>query len=253
MSARDKFFDDDDNEEDFRSVIRPAASLDIFENIKRFFERSEIRIASGLILGAIIIGYFAGNIFGSKDLTQTPSQGTAQSQSVNMQSSTSTSLVSTKIKIYITGEINTPGVYELDNKSRLADLLSIAGNTTQNADLSSCNLAGFLSDGMKIEVPTKNQSSTLANCTGQAGTSNIEPGANVSSSSATQTPGSALVNLNTATQSQLEELPGVGPSYAIGIIDYRTKNGGFKSVGDLKKVKGIGEKRYEDLKDLVTV
>ena len=62
-----------------------------------------------------------------------------------------------------------------------------------------------------------------------------------------------LINLNSASQSELESLPGVGPSYAKSILDYRSTKGGFKSINDLKNVKGIGDKRFEDLKDLVTI
>lgn len=252
MSARSKFFDDE-HEDGNIAAFRPPAQLDVFEKCKKFLERTEIRVAVGLVLAAVVLGYFAGNIFGSKDLRQSQTASNAQSQSVSVETSTTLVAKSTKIKIYITGEVNNPGVYEVENTSRLTDALAIAGNTTVNADLTSCNLAGFLSDGIKIAIPTKGQSSAAANCLGQAGAPIVEPGSNVSSSSATGAPGSTLVNLNTATQSQLEELPGVGPSYATAIIDYRNKNGGFKSVEDLRDVKGIGDKRFEDLKPLVTI
>lgn len=250
MTTRSRFFDD---EIVSRTAIgaRPPLQSDSFEKIQKFFARSEIKIAIGLILASIVIGYFAGNIFGSKDLKPLK---TSASTSENVDMAPSTTLVAiTKIKIYVTGEVNSPGVYEIENNSRLSDVLAIAGNTTANADLSSCNLASFLSDGMKIAIPSKSPNSE-ASCGAnmQASLSNVEPGPNVSSSSATPTPGSTLINLNTATQSELESLPGVGPSYATGIIDFRSKNGGFKSVADLQKVKGIGEKRYQDLKDLVT-
>ncbi len=61
------------------------------------------------------------------------------------------------------------------------------------------------------------------------------------------------MNLNTATQAQLEELPGLGPSLAIAIIDERTRRGGFQSINELRDVRGIGEKRFADLRDKVTV
>lgn len=252
MSARSKFFDDE-YEVGPVAAVRPPAQLDSIEKIKKFFERSEIRVAIGAILAAIIIGYFAGNIFGSKDLRQTQTESSTSVTGASVETSTSIVASPTKIKIYITGEVNKPGVYELENTSRLTDALVIAGNTTSNADLTACNLAGFLSDGIKIAIPAKGQSAATASCLGQAGASTVESGSNESSSSATVTPGSTLVNLNTATQSQLEELPGVGPSYATAIIDFRSKNGGFKSVEDLRDVKGIGDKRFEDLKSLVTI
>lgn len=250
MTARSKFFDDDIVDRTLLSA-RPPLQKDGFVRIQKFFVRSEIKIAIGLVLASIVIGYFAGNIFGSKDLKPIKAS-TSTSENVDMAPST-TLVAITKIKIYVTGEVNSPGVYEIENNSRLGDVLAVAGNTTANADLSSCNLASFLSDGMKIAIPSKGQNtSAICGANVQASPSNVEPGLNVSSSSATATPGSTLVNLNTATQSELESLPGVGPSYALGIIDFRSKNGGFKSVADLQKVKGIGEKRYQDLKDLVT-
>ena len=243
-----KNFFDDESEATFniRQKKIPSSALEL---IRQFFDRIEIKVAVGAIFAALALGYFAGDIFGSNDLKAISSQASSNSvlETKTETLKVATSLV-TKIKVYITGEITNPGVYEIENNSRLTDLIALAGNTTQNADLKQCNLASFLSDGMKIIVPTNGQAST--SCGSQSAVEAIaSPGTSAAANSTT----GALVNLNTATEAQLEELPGVGPSYASSIIDYREKNGGFKSVIDLKNVKGIGEKRFEDLKDLVTV
>ena len=111
-----------------------------------------------------------------------------------------------------------------------------AGGATEKADLNSINLARFLSDGEMVRVPEK-----------------VKGGWRTSPSS----PDSGLipgkVNLNLAGKSQLEFLPGIGPKLAQQIIDYRKKDGLFRNIEELKKVPGIGRKKFESLKDLISV
>lgn len=249
MGIRSNFFDDV-NSEEVGQMARPDLPVEIIDRLKKITESSSFKIVIGIVAVALIAGYFAGNMFGPSDIKQNVGDSAAtQTTTVNL--ATSSTIALQKIKVYITGEIAIPGVYELPANSRLADLLSLAGNTTPNADLSNCNLASFLTDGMKINVPSVGQLNNTSTCGGQVSIAQNSP--NPSNADASNAAGSSLVNLNTATQSELESLPGVGPSYAEAMIDYRTKNGGFKSVEDLRKVKGIGDKRYADLKDLVTV
>lgn len=249
MGIRSNFFDEV-NSEEVSQVARPDIPVEIIDRLKQITESSSFKIVIGAICVAMLVGYFAGNMFGTADIKQNVGDSTA-TQTTNVNLATSSTIALQKIKVYITGEIATPGVYELPSNSRLADLLSLAGNTTLNADLSNCNLASFLTDGMKIYVPSVGQSNNSSPCGGQVSVTQNSPSAG--SADANNTAGSSLVNLNTATKSELESLPGVGPSYAEAMIDYRTNNGGFKSVEDLRKVKGIGDKRYADLKDLVTI
>lgn len=138
-----------------------------------------------------------------------------------------------KLLVHVGGAVNAPGVYELANGSRVRDAIEVAGGTVEGADLDSLNLAAPVSDGEKVMV-AKAGSVTEAQPT-ESGSSG------------------AKVNLNNAGQPELEELPGVGPVTAQRILDYRRKKGRFTSVRQLLEVEGIGQKKFEALKDLVTV
>lgn len=132
-----------------------------------------------------------------------------------------------KIVIHIAGEVNSPGILYLDNNSRIADAISAANGTTDIADINKINLAYELQDGQKIYIPSIYDDDTSEYITDT-------PGKNVlDSSSSSQTD---TININTATQSELESLPGIGKSTANKIIDYRTTNGKFKTIEDIMKV-----------------
>jgi competence protein ComEA len=133
--------------------------------------------------------------------------------------------------VHVAGAVKSPGVYELPDGSRVTDAVSAAGGAASDADLDALNLAALLTDGLKIYVPK----------VGEA------PPQNVAGE------GSSIVNLNTASAAELEELPGIGPVLAQRIIDFRTKRGRFTSVRQLMEVDGIGPKKFESLEDLVTV
>ncbi len=143
------------------------------------------------------------------------------------------------IKVDVRGAINAPGVYALPLGSRVEDALTAAGNSLANADLSKLNLARKLADGELINVPAK----------GDASIANASPNA---PTAATKSP-SGKININIATIAELDTLPGIGPAIAGNIVDYRTQNGLFKKIEDLKKVKGIGDVIFEQIKDRITV
>lgn len=135
--------------------------------------------------------------------------------------------------IHVVGEVKKAGLYALPSGSRVSDAVAAAGGATKKADLSLVNLARTVTDGEQIRVPAKGE--TAAAATEDASTA------------------PAVVNLNTATQQQLETLPRVGPSMAQRILAYRQENGGFRSVDELRNVSGIGDKTFEALKDFVSV
>jgi competence protein ComEA len=120
--------------------------------------------------------------------------------------------------------------------SRVADALEKAGGASADAQLDDLNLAGKLADGQKVMVPRKAQ-----------------PEAQPAAGQVTAQPASTLVNLKTATPEQLDALPGVGPTMAAKIIEYRQKNGPFTTVDELDDVSGIGPSKLEALRDLVTI
>lgn len=152
-----------------------------------------------------------------------------------------------EIAVHITGEVKKQGLIYLKEGSRVADAIEKAGGETKNADLSQINLAYVLQDGQKIYVPNKNEKISQY-ITGNSGNNDTEEN-NTSDLSKED----SKVNINTANQSELDSLPGIGPSIAQKIIDYREENGNFKTIEELQNVKGIGDAKYEEIKDMVTV
>lgn len=150
--------------------------------------------------------------------------------------------------IYVTGSVKKPGVYRVPINSRVYQALEIAGGFTAKADQESVNLAAMLEDGAHIRFPAKGETGTAQN---QGG--GVQPTSQPAKTQVVKTADSAKINLNTADQSKLEELPGFGPKTSQLIIQYRDSNGGFKRVEDLLLVKGIGPKKYDAIKNLVTV
>lgn len=144
-----------------------------------------------------------------------------------------------ELVVYICGAVRRPGVYHLASGARVADLLAAAGGAGAKAQLQAVNLAAKLLDGQQVVVPVRGAASAGAVAVGGAATGTAAP--------------AAPVNLNSATAEELDALPGVGPATAQKIIDYRTANGGFKSVDDLKNVSGIGDAKFATLQPLVTV
>ena len=140
-----------------------------------------------------------------------------------------------RIKVYIAGAVKNPGVYELDDGSRVEDALNLAGGATDEADMLRVNLAARLKDEQRIIVPKEGEA--VDNLPGEE--QNEE--------------GGGLININTADEAQLMKLPGVGEVTANNIIAYRTEHGAFKSIEEIQNVTRIGAKTFERLKDLITV
>jgi competence protein ComEA len=148
-----------------------------------------------------------------------------------------------QIVVDVSGKVRHPGIHRLPAGSRVADALRAAGGVRPGTDLSGLNRARFLVDGEQVVVggPAPAPGPGVA---GAADGSTVTAG--------TAGAPAAPVSLNTATAEQLETLPGVGPVLARHIIDYRTQHGGFRSVEELRQVTGIGDRRYADLRGLVT-
>ncbi len=158
----------------------------------------------------------------------------------------------TKIVVYITGAIKNPGVYELEDEKRIADLIKEAGGVTEEADTNSINMAYKLEDEMKVYIPTKTEETVNIEETTETHiyteNNNQEKQEINTNSSKNQ-----KININTASQTELETLPGIGPSTALKIIEYRKESGKFRNIEDIKNVKGIGTNKYEKIKELIKV
>lgn len=170
-----------------------------------------------------------------------------------------------KIYVYITGEVNNPGVVLLNSGSRIVDAIEAAGGVTNKANISKVNLVYVLQDGMKVNIPNNTDLKNNENFEYITMSSGDEKNdANTGNSSTTITSENSssnnesafkisIVNINTATQTELETLPGIGPSLALRIVNYRKENGKFSSIEDIKNVSGIGEAKYEDIKNYIKI
>ncbi|WP_201335900.1 helix-hairpin-helix domain-containing protein, partial [Lactobacillus nasalidis] len=147
------------------------------------------------------------------------------------------------------------GVYRLKSGARLEDLIEKAGGLTKKADLQAINRSQLLKDQDKIYVPAKGDEPPAASATSSASsqaTSSSAFSASSSASSASSASGE-LININTASASDLQKLNGIGEKKAEQIIAYRQEKGGFKSIDELKEVSGIGDKTFAAIKDQLTI
>lgn len=156
-----------------------------------------------------------------------------------------------KIVVYIAGAIKNEGVYELEENSRITDIIEKAGGLTDDANINNINLAYILQDGVKVYIPKDNDKNEIKDETNiyvskENGESNIDNGTSVETKN-------SKININTATQTELETLPGIGPSTATKIINYRKENGKFNSIDELKKVSGIGDSKYNKIKEMIRI
>ncbi len=159
------------------------------------------------------------------------------------------------VAVHIVGEVNSPGVVTLNEGARIIDAINAAGGSTEEADLSKINLAYIVEDGTQVYIPSIRDMTTV-----QEGRQNSfireDAGDDIISTNASNEESNrqnGKVNINIASVEKLQTLPGIGQSTAQKIIEYRNQNGKFKSEEDLKNVAGIGESKYNNLKDKITV
>jgi competence protein ComEA len=149
-----------------------------------------------------------------------------------------------KIMVDVKGQIKLPGVYLSNSGERVIDVINRAGGLTDQADQSKVNFAEHVHDEMLVYIPAIGEEGIST-----PGTSG---GAPMTTSGGTgQTQGK--ININKATESELQTLPGIGPAKAAAIIEYRNTSGPFKAVEDIKNISGIGDKTFEKLKDSIAV
>jgi competence protein ComEA len=144
--------------------------------------------------------------------------------------------------VSVSGRVVRPGLVHVPDGSRVADVVAAAGGALPGVDLAALNLARRVNDGEQVAVGVPTASDA-------AGAESSAPGGGVAAGGGA----AAKVDLNTATVAQLDALPGVGPVTAQHIVDWRTRNGRFAKIEQLREVDGIGEHRFQQLHDLVTV
>ena len=156
---------------------------------------------------------------------------------IPMPTITSPAVESVVLKVHVGGEVLRPGVYSLPRGSRVVDAVSAAGGLTAKAHADGINLAAPLVDAVQVIVPRKGAAVVVRPVT--------TPGAKVPANS-------GLVNVNSATASELDELPGVGPTTANAIVETRLSKGPFASADDLLDVPGIGPSKLAQIRPLIT-
>ncbi|HEM3480102.1 helix-hairpin-helix domain-containing protein [Streptococcus suis] len=176
---------------------------------------------------------------GLPDLPQT--EQTSNSSELIEETSTEVSEEPRQLVVDVKGAVAKPGLYTLEADARVNDAVEAAGGLTSQADPKSINLAQKLSDEAVVYVASKDENiSVVASTTASSAMSQEEKN-------------TSLVNLNTATEADLQTISGIGAKRATDIIAYREANGGFKSVDDLNNVSGIGDKTMESIRPYVTV
>jgi competence protein ComEA len=202
----------------------------VFQRISDAARASRSELLLVVLLGLGIVGTGALVILRSSDPPAPPIERVAAAQP---EASASPSPAK-QVMVHVSGQVTTPGVYALPQGSRVQDAVAAAGGPLSESDANALNLAAVVADGQKVTVPKPGEA-VPADAGGEAGT----PG--------------GKVNLNLATPAQLEELPGVGPVLAERIISHRQTKGRFTSPRQLMEVSGFGPKKYEALKDQITV
>lgn len=228
-----------------------------------FFSREQRRLLAACLLLAALAG--AAYVYVRHDAAS------GDTDPLLIEASPTAPEANDSILVHVAGRVRTPGVYRFDYGSRVQDAIRSAGGATADGDPQSLNLAAFLKDGEKIEVPLRTPPepdlahTPTGNSTvppppafpSRAGAA-TNPGVNPSASSQPAKPPvdwlrKHRVSLNRASTRQLQQLPGIGPAMADRILEYRKTSGGFSTLEDLKNVTGIGPKRFDALRELVTL
>jgi competence protein ComEA len=147
------------------------------------------------------------------------------------------------LRVHVAGAVVRPGVYELDESSRVEDAVNAAGGFVIEADKNALNLAAHLEDGERLDIPF------VAGFIPEEGEGFVV----ITEGTPSPLAGEELVDINTASLDELDNLPGIGPTIAQRIIDYRTSNGPFATIDDIVNVPGIGSATFAEIQDLITV
>lgn len=198
------------------------------------------------IMISVIICYIYSTLY-KDDFTFSYSENTLIDNELientdNIISNSSEDLAANSIVVYVCGAVKNNQVVTLKQNSRVCDAIEAVGGLNNDADLTNINLAYILEDGEKIYIPKKGEE--IQETTSSSGQSTTYSSISTKNSK---------ININKATQTELETIPGVGPSTALKILDYREKNGKFSSIEDIKNVSGIGDAKFEKIKDYITI
>ncbi|MEJ6400762.1 helix-hairpin-helix domain-containing protein [Nicoliella lavandulae] len=209
-----------------------------------------IGISVGLlfVMGMILVMQTKPKTESFDGLSHNQSTSMSSASLVSTISSTSSSVTSdSKLVVDIKGAVKNAGIYKVEDDTRIADLVELAGGFKSNADQKNVNLAQKLSDQQVVYIPLKGE--IKGNLHLNSDSSSTASNAETSNSGDSN----GKININTADKSQLQTINGIGEKKADNIINYRQQSGGFKSIDDVKNTDGIGDKMFENIKDSITV
>jgi competence protein ComEA len=232
---------------------RPYLSAGPIERWRERFEDPKVRIAALLVV-ALVAGFVWYRLGSSgrtpaaaaprTSVTTAPVESLGTESAGGSGATTSTTERGGLLMVHVAGAVAHPGVVRVESGARVIDAIEAAGGGVPNADLDRLNLAAKVADGQRIAVAIG----------GAPAPAEVAGGSGTVTGAADPSGGPPpLININTATSTELEALPGIGPTLAEAIVAERERRGGFRSVGELQDVRGIGEGRYADIKDLVSV
>lgn len=197
-------------------------------------------IALVLIVSNLLSNNKLPNLFGNKEDDKEIIAENELDDNIEVKDTENQSIEKTEMKAYISGEVNNSGVYVINEGDRLEDLVKKAGGLTEKADKNAINLALRVEDQMKIYIPNIDEHVDINDSKSEAMTNNNVNGQ------------SDKININLASKEELKTLPNIGEKRAEAIIQYR-ENKRFEKIEDIKNVRGIGEKYFEAMKDMITV
>ena len=166
-------------------------------------------------------------------------------------SADASSEISDTFPVYIVGQVNRPGIYQMKEGMFLYQLVEMAGGLTQDAAEEYINLAYKISNNVMIRIPSRQE--VLAGETGGVAKDLLPADADGFINNPGETQESIKININTANETQLDSLPGIGIATAKLIVDYRNKNGSFKVIEDIMKIPGIKQSKFNKIKDQIIV
>jgi competence protein ComEA len=236
---------------DVDAPARPALPLTAAERWQQWRQDPRL-LTAALIVVALAAGAWWLRLSSRDPSGASPRADARASASASIAPPSSRGVTTTSAAAFVVdvvGAVRKPGVVSLPGSARVVDAVDAAGGALPTADLERINLAAHLVDGMRIAVPRRGAPADEAGPTNDPGAGG---GGGSSALSGEPTP-SAPLDLNTATEAQLEALPGIGPSLAQAILQEREREGGFHSVDDLRRVRGIGDVRFAQLRELVSV
>jgi len=153
------------------------------------------------------------------------------------------------VAVHVVGAVPRPGLYEFAEGARVQDAVDAAGGLLSSANVDAINLAALLTDGQQLTIPYTDGAAPTEDPSAFSLPGSSDSGTEDSSNSEN----AELININTASLEELDSLPGIGPTTAQRIIDYRTENGPFTSIDEIMDVSGVGPSTYDEIKDLITV